>query len=73
MLLAQIKQIEVELGRTPTVPNGPRVVDIDILCMIYIFYLLIMMLSYVFVCQNVFLNYILGVTYFVHSSLNLFV
>jgi len=31
MLLSFIKQIEVELGREPTFPNGPRSLDIDIL------------------------------------------
>lgn len=30
-LLAQVKAVEQELGRTPTVRNGPRVVDVDIL------------------------------------------
>ncbi len=30
-LLAHIKQIEHDLGRQPTMPKGPRVIDIDIL------------------------------------------
>ena len=30
-LLQQVKQLEKQLGRTPTFPNGPRVIDIDIL------------------------------------------
>jgi len=30
-LLAIVKGIEAALGRTPTFPNGPRVIDIDIL------------------------------------------
>lgn len=30
-LLAAVKQIEAELGRTPTFRNGPREIDIDIL------------------------------------------
>lgn len=30
-LLAQLKTIETNLGRVPTVPKGPRVIDIDIL------------------------------------------
>ncbi len=31
VLLRQLKQLEKDLGRTPTFPNGPRVIDIDIL------------------------------------------
>lgn len=30
-LLTLVKQIEQEIGRTPTFPNGPRAIDIDIL------------------------------------------
>ncbi len=30
-LLKHIKEIEVQLGRTPTFRNGPRLIDIDIL------------------------------------------
>ena len=30
-LLREVKQIEREAGRAPTFPNGPRVIDIDIL------------------------------------------
>lgn len=30
-LLKKLKALEKELGRTPTFPNGPRVIDIDIL------------------------------------------
>lgn len=30
-LLRALKQLEKDLGRTPTFPNGPRVIDIDIL------------------------------------------
>jgi len=30
-LLQLLKQIEVEIGRTPTFQNGPRIVDLDIL------------------------------------------
>ena len=30
-LLKKLKQLEKELGRTPTFPNGPRVIDLDIL------------------------------------------
>ena len=30
-LLARIKTIETQLGRVPTVRNGPRIIDIDIL------------------------------------------
>lgn len=30
-LLRELKKIETDLGRTPTVPNGPRIIDIDIL------------------------------------------
>lgn len=30
-LLHALKQLEKELGRTPTFPNGPRVIDLDIL------------------------------------------
>lgn len=30
-LLAHLKQIEQELGRVPTEPNGPRIIDIDLL------------------------------------------
>lgn len=30
-LLGLIRRIEVQLGRRPTVPNGPRTIDIDIL------------------------------------------
>lgn len=32
-LLAAVKRIEAELGRVPTVPNGPRLIDIDIILM----------------------------------------
>ena len=31
MLLHHLKDLEKQLGRTPTFPNGPRVIDIDIL------------------------------------------
>ena len=39
-LLACVKQIERDLGREPTVRNGPRVIDIDILsmCVVFDFY-----------------------------------
>jgi 2-amino-4-hydroxy-6-hydroxymethyldihydropteridine diphosphokinase len=30
-LLAHLKRIETAMGRTPTFPNGPRLIDIDIL------------------------------------------
>ena len=30
-LLAHLKQLEQLLGRTPTFPNGPRLIDLDIL------------------------------------------
>lgn len=30
-LLKKLKALEQELGRTPTFPNGPRVIDLDIL------------------------------------------
>ncbi len=30
-LLRHLKNLEKELGRTPTFPNGPRVIDLDIL------------------------------------------
>ena len=30
-LLKKLKEVESELGRTPTFPNGPRVIDLDIL------------------------------------------
>jgi 2-amino-4-hydroxy-6-hydroxymethyldihydropteridine diphosphokinase len=30
-LLAHLKQLELVLGRTPTFPNGPRLIDLDIL------------------------------------------
>lgn len=30
-LLRRLKELEKELGRTPTFPNGPRVIDLDIL------------------------------------------
>lgn len=30
-LLRQLKTLETQLGRVPTFPNGPRVIDIDIL------------------------------------------
>ncbi len=30
-LLRALKQLEKDLGRTPTLPNGPRVIDLDIL------------------------------------------
>ncbi len=30
-LLRALKQLEKDLGRTPTFPNGPRVIDLDIL------------------------------------------
>jgi len=30
-LFAQVKKTELALGRQPTLPNGPRVIDIDIL------------------------------------------
>lgn len=30
-LLKKLKALETELGRTPTFPNGPRVIDLDIL------------------------------------------
>ncbi|MCM8792630.1 MAG: 2-amino-4-hydroxy-6-hydroxymethyldihydropteridine diphosphokinase [Candidatus Omnitrophica bacterium] len=30
-LLKKLKEIEKELGRTPTVKNGPRIIDLDIL------------------------------------------
>ena len=30
-LLKQLKNLEKQLGRTPTFPNGPRVIDLDIL------------------------------------------
>ena len=30
-LLLEFKRVEKELGRTPTIRNGPRIVDLDIL------------------------------------------
>jgi len=30
-LLKKLKELEKQLGRTPTFPNGPRVIDLDIL------------------------------------------
>ncbi|MSQ13108.1 MAG: 2-amino-4-hydroxy-6-hydroxymethyldihydropteridine diphosphokinase [Dehalococcoidia bacterium] len=30
-LLAEIRRIESEMGRTPSFPNGPRVIDLDLL------------------------------------------
>ena len=30
-LLRALKQLEKDLGRVPTFPNGPRVIDLDIL------------------------------------------
>ena len=30
-LLAMVKEIEGEIGRTPSVPKGPRLIDIDVL------------------------------------------
>ena len=30
-LLRALKKLEKDLGRTPTFPNGPRVIDLDIL------------------------------------------
>lgn len=30
-LLIQLKKLETQLGRVPTFPNGPRVIDLDIL------------------------------------------
>jgi 2-amino-4-hydroxy-6-hydroxymethyldihydropteridine diphosphokinase len=30
-LVAALKRIEAEVGRTPTVPNGPREIDLDLL------------------------------------------
>lgn len=30
-LLATLKKIEIELGRRPTIRNGPRTLDLDIL------------------------------------------
>lgn len=32
-VLAEVKRIEADLGRVPTVPNGPRLIDIDIILM----------------------------------------
>ncbi|MBP5430028.1 MAG: 2-amino-4-hydroxy-6-hydroxymethyldihydropteridine diphosphokinase [Elusimicrobiaceae bacterium] len=31
VLLKRLKELEKDLGRTPTFPNGPRVIDLDIL------------------------------------------